>query len=95
MNLELNKYGKHLSENIEKLCNVIYMREKFDASLVMRFMEGLIRYLDNKKTSGNISDDYVSDYLACFKSLTEAFEENDYILVADILHHDFNERLLK
>jgi hypothetical protein len=94
------KYKKEkFCENIEKLCDWIYMRQDFDKTLLIRILQGLLDNLNIIMSESNVDDapmdGYVQSYLAKYKMLTGAIDRADMILIADILHHDFVEDLLR
>lgn len=94
------KYKKEkFCENIDKLCDWIYMRQDFDKTLLIRILQGLLDNLNIIMSENNIDDasisEYAQNYLVKYKMLTSAIDKADMILTADILHHEFVEDLLR
>ena len=95
---KIKKESEELAENMDKISDWIYQRQEFDHSVLVRIFNQLLGVMgDVSENIGNIPEtkDYLGIFRDRFTELTSAFESGDLILVADIMHHEFVEGILK
>ncbi len=98
LNKKIFSEMKELAENMDRISDWIYQRQEFDHSVLVRIFNQLLGVMgDVSENMGNIPEtkDYLNIFRDRFTELTSAFESGDLILVADIMHHEFVEGILK
>ncbi len=98
LNKKIFSEMKELAENMDRISDWIYQRQEFDHSVLVRIFNQLLGVMgDVSESIGNIPEtkDYLTIFRDRFTELTSAFEIGDLILVADIMHHEFVEGILK
>ena len=87
---------KELIKNVNTMADWIYQRVEFDYNILVRIFNQLLEYLSQISNQGGekYNNNLLVRYRDRFSEMTTAFEAQDLILVADILHHEFAENLL-
>ncbi|WP_408072067.1 hypothetical protein [Butyrivibrio sp. JL13D10] len=93
---QLQDMGKQVIANNEKAADTIYQRKPGGPEMVAPVMKLLVTFTELLVQSGKVSADnaqQMQEWQTDFSRLAKANEEGDYILVADILHHDLNREI--
>ena len=93
---QLQDMGRQVIANNEKAADTIYQRKPGGPEMVAPIMKLLITFTELLVQSGKADAAHVTqmqEWQTDFARLAEANNQGDYILVADILHHDLNREI--
>lgn len=93
---QLQDMGRQVITNNEKAADTIYQRKPGGPEMVAPVMKLLIAFTELLVQSGKADAEHADQmqrWQADFARLAEANQKGDFILVADILHHDINREI--
>ncbi|WP_155834046.1 hypothetical protein [Butyrivibrio sp. VCD2006] len=93
---QLQDMGRQVIKNNEKAADTIYQRKPGGPEMVAPVMKMLVTFTELLVQSGKVDADHslqMQEWQTNFSRLAEANGQGDYILVADILHHDLNREI--
>ena len=93
---QLQDMGRQVIANNEKAADTIYQRKPRAPEMVAPVMRLLVTFTELLVQSGKADTEHaeqMQEWQNDFTRLAEANEQGDYILVADILHHDLNREI--
>ncbi|WP_026498568.1 hypothetical protein [Butyrivibrio sp. WCD2001] len=93
---QLQDMGRQVIANNEKAADIIYQRKPGGPEMIAPVMKLLVTFTELLVTSGKAGVDNAEQmkvWQTDFARLVEANNQKDYILVADILHHDLNREI--
>lgn len=89
------KVFKDFSRELEKICDCIYQHANFDKEVLGAVFDELGKHLEDIQDSHEVDDSFLQRYMSACLRLADAYDASDWILIADILHHEFAENLLQ
>lgn len=93
---QLQDMGRQVIANNEKAADMIYQRKPGGTEMIAPVMKLLVTFTELLVQSGRADAehaDQMQEWQTDFTRLAEANQLGDYILVADILHHDLNREI--
>ncbi len=93
---QLQDMGRQVIANNEKAADTIYQRKPGGPEMVAPVMKLLVTFTELLVQSGKADAEHAAqmqEWQIDFARLAEANQIGDYILVADILHHDLNREI--
>lgn len=90
---QLQDMGRQVIANNEKAADTIYQRKPGGPEMVAPVMKLLVTFTELLVQSGKADAEHAAqmqEWQNDFARLAKANEQGDFILVADILHHDIN-----
>ena len=93
---QLQDMGRQVIETSEKTADTIYQRKPGGPEMVAPVMKLLVTFTELLVQYGKADAEHaeqMKEWQTDFSRLAEANNEGDYILVADILHHDLNREI--
>ncbi len=93
---QLQDMGRQVIDNNEKVADTIYQRKPGGPEMVAPAMQLLVTFTEFLVNSGKVDENHMQqmqEWQTDFARLAKANQIGDYILVADILHHDLNREI--
>ena len=93
---QLQDMGRQTIDNNEMVADTIYQRKPGGPEMIPPTMKALVAFTELLVQFGKADADHMEEmqeWQTDFARLAEANQNEDYILVADILHHDLNREI--
>lgn len=93
---QLQDMGRQVIESNEKAADIIYQRKPGGPEMIAPIMRMLVTFTELLVQSGKADAEHaqqMQEWQKDFARLAEANQQQDFVLVADILHHDLNREI--